>query len=84
MLEGIVTVDNNQKTSVIRLLSQSAFLEYKNGISVCFKAKGKNVGATTIALNNLAGKPVYKATETGLLALSGGEIQWLSLYRYLR
>ncbi|WP_375645333.1 phage tail protein [Bartonella sp. CL5QHWL] len=80
VLEGIVTVDNNQKTSVIRLLSQSAFLEYKNGISVCFKAKGKNVGATTIALNNLAGKPVYKATETGLLALSGGEIQDGCLY----
>ncbi|WP_019219026.1 phage tail protein [Bartonella florencae] len=79
--EGIVTVDNNQKTSAIRLLSQSQFLEYQNGLSVCFQAKGKNVGATSIALNNLAGKSVYKATETGLVALSGGEIQDGCLYR---
>ncbi|WP_208433473.1 phage tail protein, partial [Bartonella elizabethae] len=58
----------------------SHFLKYQNGISVCFKAKGKNVGATTIALNALGGKPVYKATESGLLALSGGEIQEGCLY----
>ncbi|WP_375646028.1 phage tail protein [Bartonella sp. CM87QHHN] len=80
VLEGIVTVDNNQKTSVIRLLSQSAFLEYKNGISVYFKAKGKNVGETAIALNDLAAKPVYKATELGLRVLSGGELQRGCIY----
>ncbi|WP_139413126.1 phage tail protein [Bartonella mastomydis] len=80
VIEGIVTVDNKQKTSAIRLQSPSDFLKYQNGISVCFKAKGKNVGATTIALNNLAGKPVYKATESGLLALSGDEIQEGCLY----
>ncbi|WP_175868723.1 phage tail protein [Bartonella gabonensis] len=78
--EGIVTVNHKQKTSAIYLQSQSRFLAYKNGISICFKAKGKNVGATTISLNNLSGKPVYKATETGLLALSGGEIQEGCLY----
>ncbi|WP_273719393.1 MULTISPECIES: phage tail protein [Bartonella] len=80
VIEGLVTVDDTQKTSTISLQSPSDFLEYKNGISICFKAKGKNVGATTIALNNLAGKPVYKATDTGLLALSGGEIQDGCLY----
>ncbi|WP_375704452.1 phage tail protein [Bartonella sp. AD328YNZD] len=81
VIEAVVTVDDKQKTSAIRLQSQMAFLAYKNGISLCFKVKGKNVGATTIALNNLAGKPVYKATETGLLALSGGELQNDCLYR---
>ncbi|GAA4667064.1 hypothetical protein GCM10023262_15510 [Bartonella pachyuromydis] len=80
-LEGKVTVDNEQQTSAIRLQSKSVFLDYKSGISVCFKAKGKNVGATTIALNNLVGKPVYKATESGLSVLSGGEIQDGCLYR---
>ncbi|UNF39640.1 phage tail protein [Bartonella krasnovii] len=80
-LEGIVMVDDTQKTSAIRLLSQSQFLEYKNGLSICFKAKGKNVGSTTVSLNALAGKPVYKATDSGLLALSGGEIQEGCLYR---
>ncbi|MBB5074402.1 microcystin-dependent protein [Bartonella callosciuri] len=80
VIEGIVTVDDQQKTSAIRLQSPSTFLAYKNGISLCFKVKGKNVGATTIALNNLAAQPVYKATETGLLALSGGELQDGCLY----
>ncbi|WP_019224153.1 phage tail protein, partial [Bartonella rattimassiliensis] len=79
-LEGIVTVDDKQRTSAIRLQSPSQFLEYKNGISVCFKAKGRNVGATTLAMNDLSGKPVYKATETGLSALSGGELQDGCLY----
>lgn len=79
-LEGIVTIDDKQKTSAIRLNSPSTFLEYKNGISICFKVKGKNVGATTIALNDLAAQPVYQATETGLSALSGGELQNDCLY----
>ncbi|WP_273789984.1 phage tail protein [Bartonella sp. ML70XJBT] len=81
VIEGIVRVNDQQKTSAIYLQSQSQFLEYKNGLSICFKAKGKNVGSTTIALNNLAAKSVYKATDSGLLALSGGEIQEGCLYR---
>ncbi|WP_208441948.1 phage tail protein [Bartonella raoultii] len=80
VIEGIVSINDQQKTSAIRLQSPTDFLKYQNGISVCFKAKGKNVGATTIALNALAGKPVYKATDSGLLALSGGEIQEGCLY----
>ncbi|MBB4077067.1 hypothetical protein GGR08_001384 [Bartonella fuyuanensis] len=79
VLEGNVTVNNDQ-TTLIRLESASQFLAYKNGISFCFKATGKNVGATMIALNNLAAQPVYKATETGLSALSGGEIQQGCVY----
>ncbi|MBB4077068.1 hypothetical protein GGR08_001385 [Bartonella fuyuanensis] len=79
VLEGNVTVNNDQ-TTLIRLESASQFLAYKNGISFCFKATGKNVGATMIALNNLAAQPVYKATETGLSALSGGEIQQGCIY----
>ncbi|WP_039758410.1 phage tail protein [Bartonella queenslandensis] len=83
VVEGIVMIDGKQKTSAIRLQSPSTFLEYKNGISLCFKATGKNVGSTKIALNDLAGKPVYKATATGLLALMGGEIQDGCLYRVI-
>ncbi|EJF95867.1 hypothetical protein MEE_01104 [Bartonella elizabethae F9251 = ATCC 49927] len=80
LIESTFLVNAEQQTTLIRLQSSSHFLKYQNGISVCFKAKGKNVGATTIALNALGGKPVYKATESGLLALSGGEIQEGCLY----
>ncbi|WP_375614848.1 phage tail protein, partial [Bartonella sp. AC535YNZD] len=79
-LEGIVTNDHVQQTSVIRLASTSQFLEYKNGIVLRFMATGRNVGATTIVLNDLAGKPVYKATELGVSPLLGGEIQEGCIY----
>ncbi|WP_375609759.1 phage tail protein [Bartonella sp. AC53GZZY] len=79
-LEGIVTNDHVQQTSVIRLASTSQFLEYKNGIVLRFMAMGKNVGATTIVLNALDGKPIYKATELGVGPLSGGELQQGCIY----
>ncbi|QEE08715.1 phage protein [Bartonella kosoyi] len=74
-LEGIVTNDHVQQTSTIRLQSQSQFLEYKNGIVLRFMATGRNVGASTMFLNALDGKPVYKATELGVGPLLGGELQ---------
>ncbi|MET3560725.1 hypothetical protein ABID39_001434 [Bartonella japonica] len=80
-LEGVVTVDHNQQTTAIRLQSKSQFLEYKNDIVLRFKARGKNVGATTVLLNGLAGKPVYKASDTGVATLlEGGEIQTGCIY----
>ncbi|WP_212112161.1 phage tail protein [Bartonella queenslandensis] len=79
-LEGVVTNDHVQQTSTIRLQSQSQFLEYKNGIVLRFMATGRNVGATTIVLNDLATKPVYKATELGVSPLIGGEIQEGCIY----
>ncbi|WP_273758728.1 phage tail protein [Bartonella sp. AU55XJBT] len=81
LIESTFLVNTEQQTTLIRLQSSSHFLKYQNGISVCFKAKGKNVGATTIALNTLGGKPVYKATELGMSALLGGEIQKGCIYR---
>ncbi|QEE08716.1 phage protein [Bartonella kosoyi] len=80
VIESTFTVDAEQQTTLIRLQSQSRFLKYKNGISLCFKAKSKNVGATTIALNDLSAKPVYKATELGISPLSGGEFQKGCIY----
>ncbi|MBB5074404.1 hypothetical protein HNQ69_001546 [Bartonella callosciuri] len=79
-LEGIVTNDHVQQTSVIRLESTSQFLEYKNGIVLRFMATGRNVGATTVFLNALDGKPVYQATELGVSPLMGGEIQQGGIY----
>ncbi|QEE09405.1 phage tail protein [Bartonella kosoyi] len=79
-LEGIVTNDHVQQTSTIRLQSQSQFLEYKNGTVLRFMATGRNVGATTMFLNALDGKRVYKATEFGVSPLLGGEIQQGCIY----
>ncbi|WP_208442305.1 phage tail protein [Bartonella raoultii] len=81
IIENTFTVDVEHQTTLIRLQSQSHFLEYKNGISVCFKAKDKNIGVTRIVLNELEEKPAYKATELGMRALSGGEFQRGCIYR---
>ncbi|WP_208442304.1 phage tail protein [Bartonella raoultii] len=80
VIEGIVTNDHAQQTTLIKLESQTGFLEYKNGIVLRFMAMGKNTGATTLSLNALDGKPVYKATEFGVGVLSGGEIQQGCIY----
>ncbi|MET3590389.1 hypothetical protein ABID23_001497 [Bartonella silvatica] len=80
-LEGVVTVNHSDQTTVIRLQSKSLFLEYKNDIVLRFKARGKNVGATTVILNSLSSKPVYKASDTGVATLlEGGEIQTGCIY----
>lgn len=80
VIEGIVTNDYVQQTSTIRLESSSQFLEYKSGIILRFMAMGRNVGSTTVLLNALDGKPVYKATELGARPLRGGEIQQGCIY----
>ncbi|EJF88055.1 hypothetical protein ME1_00819 [Bartonella vinsonii subsp. arupensis OK-94-513] len=74
-LESTFTIDEQQKRTTIRLQTKSQFKEYKTGIFVQFQAIGTNVGLTTVALNGLEGKPVYKATDSGARTLSGGEIQ---------
>ncbi|EJF77311.1 hypothetical protein ME7_00545 [Bartonella birtlesii LL-WM9] len=75
-IESTFTVNHSQQTTSIRLQTKSQFLEYKNGIVLRFKAKGKNVGGTTVALNSLSTKPVYKASESnGAILLEGGELQ---------
>ncbi|WP_273760830.1 phage tail protein [Bartonella sp. ML70XJBT.G] len=82
-IENTFTVDEAKHSTLIRVQSKSAFLEYQNGISICFKAKGKNVGTTTISLNDLPAKPVYKATELGMGSLRGGEIQQGCIYSFV-
>ncbi|EJF88056.1 hypothetical protein ME1_00820 [Bartonella vinsonii subsp. arupensis OK-94-513] len=80
VLEGIVTVDAEQQNTAISLQSKTQFREYHNDIVLCFKAKGTNVGGTTVSLNDLESKAVYKVTDRGARFLSGGEIQKGCIY----
>ncbi|WP_244427012.1 tail fiber protein, partial [Bartonella rattaustraliani] len=79
-LEGIFDVDFSGEQTAIRIQTKSPFLGYKNDIVVSFRARGFNVGSTTVSLNNLSGKPVYKAAETGVSRLVGDEIQGGCIY----
>lgn len=80
---GVVTVDEEQQRTEIRIESTSQFTEYQAGLFIQFQATGKNVGVTTVSLNGLEGKSVYKATERGAQLLSGGEIQNSCVYSLL-
>ncbi|WP_039758593.1 phage tail protein [Bartonella queenslandensis] len=79
-LESIVDVNFELQLTKIKIETKSQFLEYKSGLVVSFRAKGGNIGITTVALNDLLHKPVYKASETGVCLLGGGEIQYGCIY----
>ncbi|SPU27853.1 Phage Tail Collar Domain [Candidatus Bartonella washoeensis] len=79
-IESTFTVDDVQQRTEIRLQTKSAFREYKKDIVLRFKAKGRNIGITTVAVNNLQGKQVYKVTEFGIALLSGNEMQQGCIY----
>ncbi|SPU27733.1 Uncharacterised protein [Candidatus Bartonella washoeensis] len=66
-------VDWAQQQTAIRLQSTSRFLEYKNDIVVRFRSSGWNVGASTVSINGLKEKTVYKATEVVLAPLLAGK-----------
>ncbi|EJF88057.1 hypothetical protein ME1_00821 [Bartonella vinsonii subsp. arupensis OK-94-513] len=75
VLESTFAINQEQQSTAIRLQSNTGFSNYKTGMLLRFRSKCTNLGATTVALNLLDGKAVYKATATGLVELTGEEIQ---------
>ncbi|WP_336279005.1 tail fiber protein [Bartonella sp. CB175] len=73
-------INTEEKTTSIILKTVSPIAQYKNDIIVRFKASGENIGTTTVAVNNLGEKPIYKATDTGVIPLKGGELQAGGIY----
>ncbi len=62
------------------LTTLSPIAKYKNDIIIRFKACGINIGTTTINMNNIGAKPLYKATSTGIVPLTGAELQTNGIY----
>lgn len=83
---GFIAIsDSANPTSSIRITLSCKPDKYMNGIGFKFIATGlvsigENIGATTMAINNLPYKPVYCATPRGIRALSGGEIHIGGVY----
>ncbi len=61
--------------NAITLTYAAAPASYVQGEKYAFKASAANTGATTVAVNALGAKNVFKKTPTGAAACSGGEIQ---------
>ncbi|WP_208439231.1 phage tail protein [Bartonella tribocorum] len=79
-LDSHFEVDHHQQQTIILLNSSASLSRYSNGLSLRFKARESNVGVTAVTLNNLSSKSVYKASETGVTAVVGGEIQRGGVY----
>ncbi|UNE54980.1 phage tail protein [Bartonella machadoae] len=73
-------IDDKQKKVEIYLNSHTVFSKYQTGIFLRFQSPCTTIGVTTVSLNGLASQPVYKATATGLVQLTGGELQQGCLY----
>ncbi|WP_254472773.1 tail fiber protein [Bartonella sp. B1098] len=73
-------INAEDKTTLITLKTVSPIKKYNNDIIIRFKAHGVNVGKTTIKVNSVEEKPIYKATNTGVIPLEGGELQTDGIY----
>ncbi|WP_078692195.1 tail fiber protein [Bartonella taylorii] len=73
-------VNAEDKTTLITLKTASPIAKYKNDVIIRFKSRGVNIGTTTITVNNLGEKPLYKTTNAGVIPLEGGELQTNGIY----
>ncbi|WP_273756446.1 phage tail protein [Bartonella sp. MM73XJBT] len=73
-------INAEDKTTLITLKTVSPIEKYKNDIIIRFKARGVNIGMTKIIVNNIGEKHIYKASDTGIIPLEGGELQTNGIY----
>nr|CBI81752.1 Phage related protein [Bartonella schoenbuchensis R1] len=82
-IEAKFIVNSQEKTTSITLNTVSPITEYKNDIFIRFRASDTNVGATTITVNSLSEKSIYKMTDIGVISLEGGELQKDGIYELI-
>ncbi|EJF90767.1 phage tail protein [Bartonella melophagi] len=83
-IEAKFIVNSESKTTSITLKTVSPITTYKKDIFIRFKAGNTNVGATTITVNNLSEKPIYKMSDVGgVIPLEGGELQKNGIYELI-
>lgn len=66
--------------NAITLTNSPAISSYANGLRLSFKASASNTSATTVNVNGLGAKNIYKLSGTSLVALTGGEIVSGAIY----
>ncbi|EJF81580.1 Phage Tail Collar Domain [Candidatus Bartonella washoeensis] len=79
-IDSKFVVDAKDKTTSITLTTASPIAKYKNDIIIRFKARGVNIGTTTVTVNSIEEKLIYKATDVGIIPLEGGELQTDGIY----
>ncbi|WP_297323344.1 phage tail protein [uncultured Bartonella sp.] len=77
-LGGDVIVDG--QPSSIRITAKAPVTAYVNGITIRFRALYSNGGASTLCVNNMEYKPLFKASYNGVTPLAAGDIQAGGIY----
>lgn len=67
-------------SNALTLTASVPFASYANGRIVSFRATAGNSGATTLNVNSIGAKAIWKNTASGPAALTGGEIQDTGIY----
>lgn len=67
--------------NALTLTPSPALLAYADGVAFDFKASATNTGAATVNVNGLGTRSIYRVTDSGSVALSGGEIVNGGIYR---
>ncbi|WP_142416359.1 tail fiber protein [Bartonella massiliensis] len=79
-IDSSFMINAEDKTTLITLKTVSSIKKYNNDIVIRFKACGVNIGTTTIIVNNIGERLIYKATDAGIIPLEGGELQTDGIY----
>lgn len=66
--------------NALTVTATSAFTAYADGLIVAFRATADNTGASTLSVNSVGAKQIYKNTVVGPQPLTGGEIQDTGIY----
>lgn len=69
--------------NAIAVTAASPVAAYTNGVLVRFRAMSANTDKTTLNMNSLGARPVFKPGAEGVVPLSGGEIQPGGFYEAL-
>lgn len=68
-------------TNAITLALNPALVAYTEGVSIEFRATSNNTGATTVNVNGLGVRNIYRKENDGITAMGGGELLAGGVYR---
>lgn len=79
-LSGVVTNNAGAGTTSIKIQTTTQYTEYNQDLFIRFTCNSTNIGMTSLSLDELLDRPVFKATAEGNQLLSGGELQENCIY----
>lgn len=79
-LQGAVVNHDYTKTTRITIRTNTSYKKYIDDLFIRFQASNKNIGETSLSIDDLPDRPIIKTSELGNVLLTGGEIQHNCIY----